>query len=275
MDKFKIRCSAIGKIMAGNVGLTDSQLATMNKLKERKVNAEFDKAKPLTENMEKELAALEHAHENPELPSGAKTYCRDYLKGKLLGREKHVTTKQIAKGHINEDDALDLVADFMDLGMLLKNEQSHENDFMRGTPDTGVLKIDGKRTIIDIKNSWDASTFPLMDESLPNDDYFYQGQGYMNLLDAEQFIVAYVLTNTPEHMIERECRYYCNAYGMDEIDGDLYDEFKQRMTFDDVPLKYRVKPFKFDRDDKIIKEIEKRVEMCRKYIQTLLNGFHS
>ena len=54
MKEFKIRCSAISKIMAGEIGLTEVQIARVNELSSRRNGA----GKPLTDNMNAELDKL-------------------------------------------------------------------------------------------------------------------------------------------------------------------------------------------------------------------------
>jgi hypothetical protein len=44
------------------------------------------------------------------------------------------------------------------------------------------------------------------------------------------------------------------------------------MTYSDVDTDLRIKYFDFDRDDKAIEQIKVRVELCREYIKTLIEG---
>ena len=37
--------------------------------------------------------------------------------------------------------------------------------------------------LIDIKSSWDFTTFPMHQQSLPSKDYYWQMQGYMMLTE--------------------------------------------------------------------------------------------
>ena len=78
------------------------------------------------------------------------------------------------KGLIVEDNSIDLIAEVLGYGMLFKNEQYFEDDHLTGTPDIIIPKKD---TVIDAKSSWDIFTFPLFDTSVPNMDYWWQGQG--------------------------------------------------------------------------------------------------
>ena len=93
MQEFKIRASAAGRIMAGSIGLSEKQAATLASLILRKQKAEKGEAKPLTANMERDLKEFQEKHNNPELPQGAKTYCEQWLKEHIYNRRKQVRTK--------------------------------------------------------------------------------------------------------------------------------------------------------------------------------------
>ena len=84
---FKIRCSAIGKIMA--------------------------------------------YPSKDELPKGAKTYCRDWLKGQLLNRKSEISTRFTEKGNIMEDESIDMIAEKLGYPFLVKNEKHFEEDNSR------------------------------------------------------------------------------------------------------------------------------------------------
>jgi len=108
MKEFKIRCSAASNIMAGSNGLTDKQLETIKTLE--------DKAWDRTEKQEITLNDLIHKRDNPELPEGAKTYCKDWLKGQLFNYKKVLKNKFIDKGNIMEDESIDFICDQLGLG---------------------------------------------------------------------------------------------------------------------------------------------------------------
>ena len=91
IPKFKIRCSAIGSIMAGNVGLSPAQEFKKKELEERE--------KPHTDNMLQEYAGIMYDRDNPQLPAGAKTYCRTWLKEQLYDRRKGFSSKYTDKGN--------------------------------------------------------------------------------------------------------------------------------------------------------------------------------
>src|SRR5690606_4745172 len=154
MDKlpqFKIRCSAIHKIMAGTIGLTDIQENRLKELKNRWEDSAIGKAKPLTENMEKELSQLQYKKLNPELPEGLKSYCKQWLKETLYKRREQVKSKYISKGHDTEEEGFTMMAVHLKLGFVQKNEEFKQDDFIMGTCD---LDHDASDTVFDNKSSW-------------------------------------------------------------------------------------------------------------------------
>jgi len=258
MDKFKIRCSAIGKIMAGSIGLSEPQ--------ERKLKTFQDKikaGKDLTDLQAKENDKLVNLKDNPELPQGAKTYCKQWLKEKLYKRRREFGSKYTDKGNECEDKAIEFISDWK-FKPLKKNEKFFEDEYMTGTPD--VLGS----PMIDVKCSWDEQTFPVLEDDLPDKDYYYQGQGYMNLCGGDKFEVIYCLMNAPFSIIQDEARRA--SYKSNLSEADLMEKYMKLMTFDDVTNKLRIKIFKFDRDQKVIDEIKARVKMCQAYIDELLKG---
>ena len=193
------------------------------------------------------------------------SYCQEWLTTQLYNRQKEFSNKYTQKGLIMEDDSIDFIAEQLGYGMLIKNEDYFENDFMSGTPDIII-----KDLIIDVKNSWSCFSFPLFESNVPNKDYYWQAQCYMKLTNKTNFKLVYVLSDTPEHLIVSEVKRYVYSNGIDEIDVELYDEFKAKMTYSDIPDKFKIKVFDIKHNDEDIAKIESRVIECRKYINELL-----
>ncbi|MBK9963089.1 MAG: hypothetical protein IPP06_17705 [Saprospiraceae bacterium] len=220
MKRFKIRCSAIGQIMANGKGKETLGLTT-------------------------------------------KSYVESWIKEQLYGRKKEFSNKYTTKGLTVEQDAIDYVSDVLGYGFLLKNEDNLKNDFLTGTPDIILNNL-----IIDIKSSWDCFTFPLFEDEIKNQDYVWQGQGYMALTGAETFRVIYVLMDTPEDIIFRESSSFCWKNNI-ELDDEIIKDFTEKMTYKNIPHELRTKTFEFKRDEEKINSIYKMVEECREYIHKL------
>ena len=173
------------------------------------------------------------------------TYLKEWTKQQLYKRRKDISSKYLTKGLEMEDAAIEFVANELFNGaMMFKNEEYFNNDFFTGTPD---LIHDNK--IIDIKCSWDCFTFPLFETELPDKNYFYQMQVYMELTGLEQAEVIYCLMNTPESLL----------YGQSE---DLHN-------YDNIKNEHRIKRFTVLRDQEVIDKLKSRVIESRGYIKTL------
>lgn len=169
-----------------------------------------------------------------------KTFLHDWIKENIYGQRKEINSKYISKGLEFEDMAIDKAIEWLDLPFALKNKQRFTDDFFTGEPD--LILSD---TVIDIKNSWDCWTFPLFENEIPTDDYFYQVQVYMHLTGKKKASVVYVLLTTPE------------TYNSMEV------------IYDNVDTKYRIKSYNFEYQPEIIEELQKRVVIAREYINTL------
>lgn len=257
MKEFKIRGSACGKIMGSAKNeLTENQKTKLEELIERKNG----NGKALTPSMETDLAALIAKRDTPAhlcLPDTCTTYLQEWVKENLYDHYKGISTKYTEKGLVMEDNALDFIADYLDLGLLIKNDQYYQNEFAQGTPDA-ILKD----VVIDAKVCWDCFTFPLFEKDIPDKDYYWQGQVYMWLTDREKYKLVYTLMDTPEYLIEKEFRFN-NFYQQD------YDEFREKYLYGNAPDDLRIKIFEFERNNYDIDRIKKRVIECREYIKTV------
>lgn len=262
LPEFKISCHSIGKIMAGEIGLTDKQHAKLAELEAR----ELPGAKPLTENMKKELSGLKFKKENPELPQGAKTYCKEWLKRKWFNRKKEFKAIVIEKGLQVEPLTIKFLG--VALGMdLQKNEDYFYNEYIHGSPDVLLPEI-----VRDVKSSWDLFTFPMFDDQIPDDDYWWQLQGYMIILGLKKAALDYVLIDTPMPLVLTDInklRYQAGGTA-EEWTLEKYEALYPNYRFDDIPAKMRIKTFEFNFEPSIEQAINERVIMCRKYIAELI-----
>lgn len=176
------------------------------------------------------------------LSETTKTYAKEWLTEQIYGFRKEIKSKYIYKGLVMEDEAIDKAIEWLDLPFAIKNEQHFENDFIKGTPD---LIVDG--VVYDIKCSWDAYTFPIFENDIPNKDYFYQLQCYMHLTGCTKAVLTYVLLNTPEEVV-----------------------YETPQNYDDLDKKYRIKTFEIDYDQSVIDTLIERVKLTRKFLETLI-----
>ncbi len=224
MTTFKIRCSAIGKIMTS----------------------------PRTKG---EL-----------LSQTAKTYIEEQVLRAKYGVIKTFSSRYTDKGNLVEDEAIEMASNALEIGFLYKNHEHFENEWLTGTPDVNTNDI-----LLDVKSSWDATTFPFFATEIPTKDYYYQLQGYLELTGKTDALLVYCLVNTPIQMVEDEIRRAHWAAQLLEENYDLRAEVLKRHNFDHIPLNRRVKVFKVEKDEQVVNEIKERVELCREYYETLYN----
>lgn len=160
------------------------------------------------------------------------SYVEEWLKSELYGHERDVKSKYIDKGNEKEDEAIDKAIEWLDLGFILKNEESFEDEFFTGTPDI-ILENE----VLDIKCSWDCFTFPLFEDEIPTIGYYYQLQVYMHLTGKKKARLVYVLLNDPHNY-------------------DLIDK------------KYKIKTFDIDYDPAVIEDLKQRITNIREYLKT-------
>jgi hypothetical protein len=177
------------------------------------------------------------------LSETTKTFAENWIKESIYGIKKEISSKYLTKGIELEDEAIDKAIDWLNLPFTIKNEKFFEDDFFTGTPDL-ILEDE----VLDIKNSWDAFTFPLFDKEIPTKSYFYQLQIYMHLTGKKKARLVYLLLNTPERLT-----------------------YEPQHKYDSVDKKYRIKTFSINYDSELIKEMQTRVETVRQYIKTINN----
>lgn len=253
---FKIRCSSIGKIMGGVFSKpTEKQMAELEKLQQK------EKRTALQE--ERLLELIEKRDAKPTLQVGAKTFLQQWALEQIYGRQQEFSNKYTEKGIQCEAEAIELFNELRGV-KAKKNTERRENNWITGEPD-----LVGSGEIADIKNSWSVFTFPLFDTKIPESDYYYQLQGYMALFDKPKASVNYCLIDAPESLIDAAALMQSRKIGSSEVDADLYEEVRAKMTYGDIPKELKLKRFEFERNDNVIAAIHNQVELCREYLDTL------
>lgn len=258
-NSFKIRASAASQIMGGAMNRpTQIQLKRIDELQAKE---------KLTDRQQEELTGLIEKRDMPApLSEGAKTYCENWLKEKLFERRKEFSNKYTEKGIECESAGIDLFCKINSV-FAVKNEQYFENEYMTGTPDLILPK-----SVEDIKNSWDVFTFPLFDTELPNKDYYGQMQVYMELTGKEASGVNYCLINAPEELIDKEAKFTSLKAGLLEVDMELWDEVRAKMTYDTIADELKFRRFQVEYESEYILALEHRVRLCREYIKELIGS---
>ena len=181
----------------------------------------------------------------------------------MFGKTREIQSKYLDKGNQVEDLSISLY-NMINASSYQKNVISFTNDFISGTPD--ILSDQ----LIDIKSSWDFTTFPMHQQSLPSKDYYWQMQGYMMLTEKKKTCkVAYCLVDTPETLIQDELRRLSWNLGMIEVPMDLESEVYERLQYSDIPDELRVKEFVIEYNEQDIESLKKRIDLCREYLSEI------
>jgi hypothetical protein len=231
------------------------------------------------------------------LSETTKTHLIDCFVSERYKRREEITGKFLEKGNAVEEDSITLLSR-VTKRFYKKNDQRLSNGFITGEPDLfDGESISNADETIDTKSSWSAHTFFRVQKDELNNNYFWQGMGYMALTGAKKHTVAYCLVNgTPQAIMDEKKRL---AYRLNVIDTSTDEEYlakakqieinhifdlplfmQQNEWFEldnnpnewvyDIPKEERVFKLSFDRDEAAIESIYKKVQICRDWMATNL-----
>lgn len=243
MEKFKIRASALGQIM------TDPR-------------AKADK-------------------EAGKLSESAKQYLQEWLIAQKYNRKKVVSTSAMLKGTEVE------IQSMQDLSLYtgksyFKNDDQYEDEHFTGTPD-----INETEEVIDIKSSFDIFTFHKAEPPITSGGnytrYGWQLQAYMHLTGKKHATLAYILTDSPDWVIEDAVK---KAWHQMKVETDEEQDFfnekiepliranhtfsetseDRPYNFPEVPINDRVRLYSLEYDPEAIAAAQKRVQQIRQIL---------
>jgi hypothetical protein len=206
----------------------------------------------------------ESRSKSEKLSKTAKSYIQKVFKEREFGYYENINSKAIDKGIENEDEAIQLASEVLCWDFVIKNEEKYSNEYINGTPD-----VITKDLLADIKCSWNMGTFPIFEDEIPTKNYWWQLQSYMWLTGHSTSELVYVLTNTPEQIVEDEIRRMHWKLNKIDEDLDLREAVQSQHTFDHIPNNLRIKRFIVERDEQAIEQIKEKVELCRNYYEQL------
>jgi len=198
------------------------------------------------------------------LSQTAKSYIQELVLEHKYGIKKEFSSRYTDKGLQCEDEAISLVNDVLGLGFIFKNEEHFQNDWITGTPDVNTNDI-----LLEIKCSYEASTFPFFETEIPTPAYFFQLQGYLWLTGKTEALLCYCLVNTPIEIVEDEVRREHWKHKVIDEDLEIRDFVQKKHNFDQIPDNRKVKVFKVERDETIIWAIQEKIEEARIYYNLL------
>jgi hypothetical protein len=279
-DGFKVRCSAINKILSNsqsNPQITEKQAETLAKYRKK-----LNEGVKITENQQLEMAALIEKEAN-----GTKIILSDTCIAYLMAEYAWIVEGMISVNN----ESMDLVAmkkgkevEAMS-GKLLSLIYGEEckvhkdriyNDYLSGEIDFyhGESVYKAKR-IIDNKGSWDYPIFLKKLHTGLENGQKEQVQGYCDITGAKEGVIANTLVDTPDSIIE-EMKYRL-AKKMDCVTTEdpeflkEWEKWERSMKFTKIPIHKRanripIEPFTaFERQ-----KVYDRVKVCREW----LNDFH-
>jgi hypothetical protein len=199
------------------------------------------------------------------LSQTAKTYLKELAIEEKFGIKKDFSSRYTDKGNTQEDLAIEMASQVLNLPFALKNTEYFENEFIKGTPDL-ILEDE----IIDIKCSWDGTTFPWFEDELPNKDYFWQLVGYMWLTGKYKARVVYCLVDTPEDIVQDEIRR--TSWKKFEIDvtEETENEVRAKHEFSHISENKRVRAFQIELNEANIEQVKEKLLHAREYYNELI-----
>lgn len=189
-------------------------------------------------------------------PLGAtcRSALRDIWIAENYHRERDFTSAMIEKGNKNENEGITMLTKSLRT-FFAKNTEHFSNDYFTGTPDV----IDDGR-VFDIKCSWSLSTF--FDAEITK-DYLWQGQVYMELTGCKMFNLVYVLTDTPQKLIDQEVSKILYRSADTSLFDDIEEATRKQLTFSDIPFESRIKIFNIQHDPEMIQKAKDKIDLCR------------
>lgn len=210
------------------------------------------------------------AKEAGELSETTKSHIEEIWLENEYGYKEELLNAEIRKGKLCEQGAIDFVQLVHGGEMRVKNVLLFENSHLSGTPDIITMK-EGIEVIEDIKCSFTVRTF-FKAECREGDNYWWQGQAYMDLTGARSFRLIYVLMQTPENIVNelKKRVYFIND--CDESSPEYKascEQIEANHTISHIPFEKRIKIFEFGYDQEAIHSLYARIDKCREYYNSL------
>lgn len=196
-SNYKFRCHYQGDLVSVPRPLSETAINDLNQYRERKSGI----GKALTEKQSEKLIELEYKFLKStqyELSTTAIKTCSKIVFAETFGRKYQLENKYFEKGIFVEKESRDLLSDVLGTRLIADKERK-SNDWVNGERD-----IKNSKVIIDIKSTWDFETFAKHILESSEDFYFRQLDSYMDLWQIKDSLLAFVLTDTPIDILNRE-----------------------------------------------------------------------
>lgn len=196
-SKYKFRCHYQGNLVSVPKPLGETAMTDLTQYRERKNGI----GKSLTEKQDEKLIELEYKFlmsTKYELSTTAKKTLTEIVFSEKFGRRYQMENKYFEKGSFVEKESRDLLSDVLGIRLTADKERK-SNDWVNGERD-----IKNSKVIIDIKSTYDFVTFSKHIIDSEEENYFRQLDCYMELWDIKDSLLAFVLTDTPIDILNRE-----------------------------------------------------------------------
>ena len=193
-----------------------------------------------------------------ELSETTKTWLKEKAIEEVLGMRNIVATKPMMKGIVCEYESIDLYNKVM-RSKYKKNSVTKEKNGFCGTPD-----LLGDDCVIEIKTSWDATTFPFFRDEvsklIKKRGYDWQCRVYTMLFGMCKASVSYCLVDTPNSEL------FLNQWdnkALHRFDGIV--DAQKRVSTSTV----------IERDTSIEQKMHERYVVANRYYQNYLEELHN
>lgn len=211
-DDYIFRCHMVGNIIDIPKPLTLNQNDTLIGLRAKDT---------LTTKQKETLIALEYKLNESkkfELSDSSKKTLNNIVFYEKTGRVKILEAKYLDKGLAKEKEARDLMSEVLGVN-LIKDDERKTNKYVSGKRDIKHPEI-----VLDVKSAWSYESFNKLLIDKENETNLRQMDSYMDLWSIKESIVAHVLVDTPEKLINDELRRLSYKEDVMTIEGDIRDE---------------------------------------------------
>lgn len=264
----KIRASQLSKIVALD------RAATLTENQKEELEGLLSKIK-LTENQAKKRDYLIAKRDAPDqLSKGGKTYIQEIFNEHISGTKRVFSSKYTDKGNQVENISIAEVCRLLGLPVVVKNTDYYENEWTTGTPDVKFIPLSLQMDVKSVYYPHNLDFFDVDDKGNKKLDaeYEWQQHCYNWMLGVDHAIVAKVLLNPPDDILEKEFYSMAKAAGIPyhKIDDDFREEVRDYFDYESrMPLEDRVNVYTLTTEQKHIDQIKKAVELAREYYDEL------
>lgn len=216
-SNYIFRCHYQGSLVSVPRELTTNQKETLDAYRERQSGI----GRPLTEKQKADWHSLENKLNESKifkLSDTAKNICTDIVFYERFNRRYKLDNKYFKKGLEVEKDARDLVSEVLGTRLTIDDERK-SNKWV-----TGKRDIKHDEVIIDIKSTYDFTSFNKHLINTNDEYYFRQLDSYMDLWGIKESLLAYVLVDSPIRTIEDEIRRVNYNENILTLDGAVNEE---------------------------------------------------